>query len=104
MLLAFSLSPWYYLSLTILLGVGFLDSVTMTLLPALIQTASPEDMRGRVMGVYVFTWAAVPVGSLQAGAIASWLGAPVAVGFSGALVALYAAGVGRRWLRGKLRE
>lgn len=98
-LLAFSLSPWYYLSLLLLLGVGIMDSVAMTLLPALIQAASPEDMRGRVMGLYVFTWAAVPVGSLQAGAVASFMGAPFAVGLSAVLVALYVAGISRRALR-----
>lgn len=98
-LLLFSLSPWYYFSLLVLLGVGILDSVAMTLLPALIQTASPEDMRGRVMGLYVFTWAAVPVGSLQAGAVASLLGAPFAVGLNGVLVALLVAGIARRALR-----
>lgn len=100
-LVAFALSPWYSLSLVILLAVGFLDSVAMTLLPTLILNASPEDMRGRVMGVYVLTWVAVPAGSLQAGAIATALGAPFAVGLGGVMVALYAAGVARHMLRSK---
>ncbi len=62
----------------------------------LIQTSVPDEMRGRVMGVWALIFGGmVPVGSLEAGALAHWVGTPVTIGF-GAIVSAVAAFV--TWL------
>lgn len=93
LIVVFALSPWYAISMLILVGVGMLHTANMVLLPTLLQSHAAEEMRGRVMGIYVLTWSSVPLGSLQSGAIASLLGAPFAVGLGGIIVALFTVAV-----------
>ena len=46
----------------------------------------PDEMRGRVMGVWSLVFGAmIPLGSLEVGAVAHWLGTPFALGF-GAII------------------
>ena len=52
----------------------------------------PNQMRGRVMGFYGMTWSIMPLGGMQAGWIANYLGAPLAVFIGGLLVAGFAVG------------
>jgi MFS family permease len=52
-----------------------------------IQTITPDNLRGRVMALYAQALIGVgPIGSTQAGALASWRGAPFAMAV-GAIVA-----------------
>jgi MFS family permease len=64
-----------------------------------IQTAVPDQLRGRVMSVYTTVFAgSVPAGGLLMGAIASAGGAPLALGIGG--VATTAIGLGAWvWVR-----
>jgi MFS family permease len=51
-----------------------------------LQTIVPDDMRGRVMGVWSLIFGAmIPLGSLEAGVVAHWLGTSFALGL-GAIV------------------
>jgi MFS family permease len=51
-----------------------------------LQTIVPDEMRGRVMGVWSLVFGAmIPLGSLEAGALAHWAGTPFALG-SGAII------------------
>lgn len=84
-LLFFSMSTWYPLSLVLITLTGMFTAIQVNLESILLQTMVPEEMRGRMMGVYVFTWGLMPIGNLQAGAVASLAGAPVA-GIAGGLV------------------
>lgn len=90
LLLLFSLSSWYYLSLLLLVVVGLTHTTVMIMVQTLLLSSVPDELRGRVMGIYVLTWGAVPVGSLQAGAVAGLLGAPFALGIGGAVIMLAA--------------
>lgn len=92
-LVLFSLSSWYILSLLLLAATGIMHTSVMIMLQTLLQSHVPDELRGRVMGIYVLTWGAVPLGSLQAGAVASWLGAPFAVGIGGVMIILVATGL-----------
>jgi hypothetical protein len=49
-------------------------------------------MRGRVMGFFGMTWSVMPLGGLQAGALASVITAPLAVAVGGLAVAAFAIG------------
>lgn len=80
-LVAFSLSRAYPLSLALLAVAGFTMILNNASVNALLQSAVPNQLRGRVMSVYVFMFVGMaPLGSLQAGALARWAGAPFAIG------------------------
>lgn len=92
LLVAFSLSRHLWLSVTLLLGVGFTMIVNNALANGLLQTISPDQLRGRVMSAYAFVFVGMgPLGSLLAGSLAEVISAPGAIA-AGALVLLaYAA-------------
>lgn len=80
LLMAFALSPWYPLSLVLLALIGFTMILNNASVNALLQSRVPDHLRGRVMSVYVFMFVGMtPLGSLQAGALARWVGAPYAL-------------------------
>lgn len=77
---AFAFSRWFPLSLALLAAAGFcLISFTATV-NAMLQAVVPDALRGRVMSVYVFMFMGMtPIGSLQAGTLARFVGAPAAL-------------------------
>jgi len=81
------------LALTSLFLVGATGSTYMATNNILVQSKVPDDVRGRVMGLYMMTFGLNSFGTLPAGAIADSLGAPLAVGGGGAIIALFVAGV-----------
>jgi MFS family permease len=85
----FSMSRSLPLSLLALAGAGFVVIPFTSTVNALLQSIVPDELRGRVMAVYVFMFLGMtPVGSLQAGAMARWLGAPTALAISSAIFLL----------------
>ena len=44
-----------------------------------LQVLVPDQLRGRVMGVWSMTWFLSAVGGLPASALAEWIGAPCTV-------------------------
>jgi MFS family permease len=83
-LVLFGLSRWVWLSLFLMLFVGFGMLQGMTASNTIIQTLVPEDKRGRVMSYYTAAFMGMaPFGSLLAGALAHWIGAPRTVMFTG---------------------
>jgi MFS family permease len=83
-LVLFGLSRWLWTSLILMLFAGFGMLQGLTVSNTIIQTLVPEDKRGRVMSYYTacFTGMA-PFGSLLAGSMAAWIGAPRTVMFTG---------------------
>jgi MFS family permease len=80
LLIGFAFSRSFTLSLLLLAAMGFTMILNNATTNALLQAIVPDHLRGRVMAVYVFMFLGMaPLGSLQAGAIARWLGAPVAL-------------------------
>lgn len=80
MIVLFSFSRTLPISMTLLVFVGWGMMTNMALTNTLIQTGTPDGLRGRVMSVYVLFFMGMgPIGSLQAGSIAQWLGAPMAI-------------------------
>jgi len=83
-LFLFGLSRWLWLSLVLMLFVGFGMLQGMTVSNTIIQTLVPEDRRGRVMSYYTAAFVGMaPFGSLLAGFLAHWIGAPRTVMFTG---------------------
>jgi MFS family permease len=90
-LLLFTFMRWLPLSLLTLVGVGMALVLVMNLANALVQTIVLDKLRGRVMGIYTFTFFGImPIGGLLAGAVAEHIGEPITLAL-GALILLGAA-------------
>lgn len=100
MLVLFSFSRIWPLSLALLVGVGWGMMTNMALTNTLIQTAVPDRLRGRVMSVYTLMFLGLaPLGSLQAGIIAHWLSAPTAIRIGAIICATSAIILSPRFVR-----
>jgi len=83
-LAVFSLSHNFWLSVILLLPVGYTMMLQMACSNTLIQVMVPDALRGRVMAVYSMMFMGMaPIGALLGGVIAERLGAPVTVGIGG---------------------
>jgi MFS family permease len=91
-LIGFGLSRVFWLSMAMVLVAGMGMMQGMAASNTIIQTLVSEDMRGRVMSYYTMAFVGMaPFGSLLAGSMASWVGAPWTVIINGSLVVLGAA-------------
>ncbi len=91
-LVCFGLSHVLWLSLCLMVAVGFGMMQGLTVSNTIIQTLVPEDKRGRVMSYYTAAFVGMaPFGSLLAGALAHWIGAPRTVMVTGTCCILGAA-------------
>src|SRR5437762_476352 len=93
-LLEFSASRVFAVSLVTLFVAGYCQLSFVAAANSRIQTITPDHLRGRVMALYAEALIGVgPIGATQAGALASWLGAPwaLAIGASIAGAATLAA-------------
>jgi MFS family permease len=70
----FSFTRWLPLAILALTLVGICSAVSMALISALLLGATPESLRGRVMGVRMFAIATMPPGVLAAGWLIEQLG------------------------------
>jgi MFS family permease len=93
LLIFFALSKSYPLSLILACALGIVSQFYITTINAVLQVNLPDQLRGRVMGIYGLTWELMPVGGLIAGAIAEYAGAPAAVVVGGAFVVVMALAV-----------
>lgn len=85
-LLGFAASRIFLLSAGLLALAGFGGVAFMSTANTTFQVSVPDEMRGRIMGVWGLVFAGgAPLGSLQAGALAQYLGAPVAVAIGAAI-------------------
>ncbi len=76
-LVALGLSRWLWLTLAVMPVIGFGLMVQMASTNTIIQTIVDDDKRGRVMGFYSMSFMGMmPLGSLLAGVLAHFIGAP----------------------------
>lgn len=78
------------LSLILLFGGGFASSVYLNIGMTALQILVPDELRGRVMGVWSMTYFLGSVGGLPAGIAAQYLGAPMAVALGALSVSVFA--------------
>jgi len=79
-LFIFAFISWLPLSLTFLFLIGLSHIMIFNLANATVQTLVDDSLRGRVMGIYTFTFfGMMPVGSLLMGSLAQAFGEPEAV-------------------------
>jgi MFS family permease len=83
-LILFGLSHVLWLSLLLMVVVGFGLIQAAAVCNTIIQSLVPDDKRARVMGYYTMAFfGAAPFGSLMAGALAQHIGAPDTVMLTG---------------------
>ena len=87
--LALSVTRNLYLAMAFLLVSGFGMLLFFSTSNTVLQTIVPDDMRGRVMGVWSLIFGAmIPLGSLQAGAVAHWFSVPFALAVGAVICAI----------------
>lgn len=102
LLVAFSFSRTFWLSVALMLPAGFAMMVELASSNTLVQSMVPDALRGRVMAVYSMMFMGMaPLGSLLAGWAADRIGAPTAVLVGGGVC--IAAAVVFRWSVPRLR-
>jgi MFS-type transporter involved in bile tolerance (Atg22 family) len=73
-----------------LLLIGFSFVLQNALANTLLQLATPDEVRGRVMGVYTMTFqTTMRLGGLQAGVVADWVSAQFSLGIGAVLSLVY---------------
>ena len=88
-ILAFSQSTHFQLSLFLIFLSGGAMMISMSMVSSLVQAVASDEMRGRVMSVYNVAFrGGMPVGSLLLGKLIPIFSAPVIIGWSGGLLAL----------------
>src|SRR6266702_5080606 len=90
-LLAVSFTRNFVPALVLLFVGGFGMLLFFATSNTVLQTIVPDEMRGRVMGVWSLVFGAmIPLGSLEAGTLAHWLGTSFALAFGAILCAVAA--------------
>jgi MFS family permease len=86
-IVGFGLAPTLWLAVLFLALAGAGDMVSAVLRSSMLQTAAPDDMRGRMQGVFLVVVAGGPrLGDLRAGAVASAVGVSAAMVSGGVVV------------------
>ena len=89
-LILFASSPWLPLSMLLLAAAYGMVIAYEATLTTLLQTVVPNEMRGRVLSFQTMTWGVTGFSGFHTGAIATALGAPLAIGIGGAVVVMNA--------------
>ena len=86
LLIVFAISHWMPASLVLMVGIGVGSIMVMNLANAMVQTMTPERLRGRVMGAYTWIFfGTMPLGALWAGMLADWTSLPETIIINGLL-------------------
>jgi MFS family permease len=101
---AFAASPWFHLSMALMVIVGFANVCSHALVQTVIQTYSPSEFRGRTMAIFHMSNVVMTLGSMLIGALAVVWGTPWAtmwMGLAGtlAMVAIHVALPSARHIR-----
>ncbi|HEY7031799.1 MAG TPA: MFS transporter [Thermomicrobiales bacterium] len=93
LLFLFATCPWYGIALVLLVLVGAATAVAGALTATLIQLTAPNELRGRIMSLYILTLIGVPsAGALLAGTVGEAIGVREAIAF-GAVIVVALAGL-----------
>jgi MFS family permease len=85
-LILFSQITYFPLALICLVLVGVFQMLFLASTNTILQMIVPDDLRGRVMSLYMLDRGFMPAGALFAGVTAHFIGAPMTVATMGAIV------------------
>lgn len=99
-LIGFALSPWFWMSVVLVAGLGFMDSLSVTVRITSFQLLPPDELRGRVMSVlFVSAVSSNALGGAYLGWLTAHIGARHSLGLGGLIAGLFAIGVLLLWKR-----
>jgi MFS family permease len=102
-MIAFGLSTNFWLSVGVLMMSGAFDAVSVIVRGTLIQTLTPENMKGRVAAVNsMFVGSSNEIGAFESGTAARFMGVVTSVVFGGCMTLLVVSITG--WKAKKLRQ
>ena len=91
LIIGFAMSRVLWLSDLLLFLIGATLMVVFSTVTSLVQLIAPNEMRGRVMSIYMLAFrGGMPLGSLVSGYVATLIGAPLVIGINGALLIVVA--------------
>ena len=91
LIIAFAASRLLWLSYILLFLTGTALMVVFSTVTSLVQMIAPNEMRGRVMSIYMLAFrGGMPLGSLVSGYFATLVGAPLVIGINGGLLVIVA--------------
>jgi predicted MFS family arabinose efflux permease len=91
MLILFSQTTTLAVALIMLVGVGGCQIFYAAMTNTLLQTIVPDELRGRVMSIYLLDHGLSPLGSMAGGIGTQFFGAPTTIATMGALIVALAA-------------
>jgi len=86
LLVIFSQITWFPLALFMLVLVGIFQMFFLASTATMLQMIVPDELRGRVLSLYMLDRGFMPLGALFAGTTAHFIGAPLTVALMGAIV------------------
>jgi MFS family permease len=90
-MLAFAASTTVWISEALLFIAGAAMMVVFSTVTSLVQLIAPNEMRGRVMSIYMLAFrGGMPIGSLVSGYLATFIGAPMVISINGVLLVVVA--------------
>jgi MFS family permease len=102
-MILFALSTNFWLSLFVLMMSGAFDSISVIIRQMLLQTQTPENMKGRVSAVnYIFIGSSNEIGMFESGVVAKLMGAVPSVVLGGCLTLVVVGVTG--WVSKSLRR
>jgi MFS family permease len=101
-LILFSQITWFPLALVSLVLVGIFQMFFLASTATILQMIVPDELRGRVLSLYMLDRGFMPLGALFAGTTAHFVGAPLTVAAMGAIVIVLTLAVA--WLIPAIRK
>lgn len=86
----FAATRWLPLSFALLFMAGFSSAIYLNLGMTTIQLRVPDELRGRVMGVWGMTWFLSAAGGVPVGFAAALIGTPLAIALGALSVSVFA--------------
>jgi MFS family permease len=92
LIVMFAATHVFWVNAVLLFGAGACMVMVFAMLSSLVQLTAPNEMRGRVMSIYMVAFrGGMPLGSLAAGGVATWTSAPSVLMVNGVLITVVAA-------------
>jgi MFS family permease len=89
-LILFSQMTSFWLALVVLVAVGGFQMLFLASTNTMLMLIVPDELRGRVMSLYMLDRGLMPAGALFAGVVAHFIGGPLTVAIMGAIVIVLA--------------
>ena len=93
-LLAFAVTPWFYVAMFLVGVLGLTSYAFLTAMEITVQTMVPDQLRGRVMSLMGLRFSLISLGTFLMGVVANFTDVRWAVGGGAVLIVVYAVIIG----------